>query len=156
MTFSIRDEKDTSESGPVVKVVYMGSVPSTFGDGVVAIVTGDLEEDGTIAADEMITKCPSKYESATGAMPVADLSEGQAMQSVKLTGFVKPGSIAPPGGAERFVLTEKADGSGKSVSVTYDGALPAGMTDGSEIVTSGELKADATFIAKEVSLSAKK
>ena len=51
-------------------------MPATFGDGVVAIVTGKLDDDGTITATDMITKCPSKYESATGATPVADLIAG--------------------------------------------------------------------------------
>lgn len=153
MTFTIRDEKDESQTGPLVKVVYQGSVPSTFGDGVVAIVTGELDQDGTIAADEMITKCPSKYESAEGAMPIADVTQGQALEKVKLAGVVKAGTIVPPGGTERFVLAEKADGSGKTVSVSYEGALPAGMADGSQVIVSGELKADGTFIATEVSLS---
>jgi cytochrome c-type biogenesis protein CcmE len=153
MTFTIRDEKDASQDGPVVKVVYMGSVPATFGDGVVAIVTGEVDEDGSITADEMITKCPSKYESATGAMPVGDLNEGQALQNVKLTGFVKPGSVAPPGGSERFILAENSDGTGKAVSVSYDGAIPEGMSDGSQLVITGELKTDAIFVAEEVALS---
>ena len=66
MTFAIRDEADSSGSGPTLKVVYTGAAPSTFGDGVVAIVTGTMEDGTTLKATEMITKCPSKYESATG------------------------------------------------------------------------------------------
>lgn len=154
MRFTIRDEKDQSGKGPVVKVVYEGSVPSTFGDGVVAIVTGELGDDNTISADEMITKCPSKYQSAKGAMPVADLQDGQTMKALTVTGYVKPGTIAAPGGAERFVATAKADGTGKSVSVVFEGALPSGMKDGSQVVMKGDLKADGTFTATEVSIAA--
>lgn len=155
MTFVIRDEEDKTESGKTVKVVYNGPVPSTFGDGVVAIVTGDLTEDKTIQADDMITKCPSKYESAKGAMPVATIKKGQALETVKITGYVKPGSIVPPGGALRFVIAGAEDGSGNSLDVKWDGALPEGMTDGTEVVLTGELHADGTFTAAEVALPEK-
>lgn len=153
MTFTIRDEEDQKESGPTVKVVYNGSVPSTFGDGVVAIVTGELDKDGTIQADEMITKCPSKYESAEGAMPVGDIQPNQKAESIKITGLVANGSIAAPGGDKRFIVAEKADGSGKTVSVVWDGALPEGMVDGSSVVLTGKLVGDGTFVASEVALS---
>lgn len=153
MTFVIRDEKDKAGSGPTVKVVYIGSVPSTFGDGVVAIVTGELGSDGTINADEMITKCPSKYESAEGAMPVADVTDGQKAKNIKLTGIVANDSIVAPGGDKRFVVAEKADGSGKSLAIAWDGALPEGMVGGSAVVLTGELVGDGTFVATDVALS---
>ncbi len=155
MTFVIRDEKDTESKGDTVKVVYKGSVPSTFGDGVVAIVTGDLDKGGTVQADEMITKCPSKYQSAAGAMPVSQIQDGQALEKVSVTGFVKPGTIVAPGSAERFVMAANKDGSGKTVAVSWDGALPSGMTDGSELVVTGELNADGTFTATAVSIATK-
>lgn len=155
MTFQIRDEKDSDGTGEVVKVVYNGAVPSTFGDGVVAIVTGELGADKTINADDMITKCPSKYESAKGAMPVSDITDGQALETVKITGFVKPGTIVPPGSAERFVVAATEDGSGNMVSVKWDGALPQGMTDGSAVVLTGELHSDGTFTATDVALPSK-
>lgn len=153
MTFEIRDEADTAGTGPTVKVVYNGSVPSTFGDGVVAIVKGELGEDMTINADEMITKCPSKYESAEGAMPVADITDGQALEKVKITGLVVNDSVVPPGAGTRFEVAEKADGSGRRVAIQWDGALPEGMTGGSSVVLTGELKSDGAFVATEVALS---
>lgn len=154
MRFVIKGEKDTTDSGPTVKVVYYGSVPSTFGDGVTAIVTGKLSSDNTIEADEMITKCPSKYESATGALPVSDLvGKGESMVGtpVKATGYVKTGTIVAPGGAERFVVMNEKD-AGDEVSVTYEGALPSGMTDGSKVILTGSLQEDGTFLATDVSL----
>lgn len=154
MTFSIRDEKDTAGTGAVIKVVYNGAVPSTFGDGVTAIVTGNLNKSGTIEAGEMITKCPSKYESATGAMPVGDLiGKGQTMvgKTVRTVGFVKTGTIAAPGGEARFVVTSDAGG-GKEIKVVFDGALPAGMNDGSKIVMSGAIEADGRFVATSVAM----
>jgi cytochrome c-type biogenesis protein CcmE len=155
MTFSIRDEADEAGSGPVVKVVYNGSVPSTFGDGVVAIVTGELGGDGTVAADEMITKCPSKYESVEGAIPLSDLvGKGESMvgKTVKVSAYVKAGSVQAPGGAARFIATAEATG-GDEVPVAWEGALPEGFADGSAIVLQGAIEADGTFVATDVALS---
>jgi len=156
MSFAIMAEDDETGDGPTIKVVYNGGVPSTFGDGVVAIVTGELGDDGTITSSDMITKCPSKYESKTGAVPVADLvGKGSSMEgkTVKISGFIKAGTIVPPGGTERFIVAEKADGSGEGVSVVYEGALPEGMDDGSEVVVTGALEADGKFVATDVALS---
>lgn len=61
MKFLIRDtESETSET---VLVSYSGAIPSTFGDGIEVLVTGEYR-NGTITTEEMITKCPSKYESS--------------------------------------------------------------------------------------------
>lgn len=154
MSFTIKGEEDTTDAGPTVKVVYNGAVPSTFGDGVTAIVTGTLSADGVIEADEMITKCPSKYESATGAMPISDLTgKGESMvgTTVKATGYIKAGTIVPPGGTQRFIVTNDATG-GAEVPVAYEGALPDGMTDGSKVVLTGAIEADGNFVATNVSL----
>ena len=158
MTFVIRDENDADDNGPSVKVIYNGSVPATFGDGVVAIVTGDLGADKTIAADEMITTCPSKYESAEGAMPLTDLvGQGDTMvgKTVKTSAFVKAGTIAPPGGDARFIATATAAG-GEEIPVAYEGALPSGMTDGSAVVITGALEDDGVFVATQVALEGEK
>lgn len=147
MRFVIRDENDKEGTGETLKVVYNGPVPSTFGDGVTAIVTGPLLEDGTIEAQEMITKCPSKYESAEGAAAIDALQVGKPMRT---TGFVKAGTIAPPGGV-RFVVMNDETG-GKEVEVIWEGALPEGMADGSKVVMTGSLEADGKFVASEVAL----
>ena len=60
MEVEIREEG--TDDGPVIAVRYNGGVPSTFGDGVVAIIKGTVTADGIIESDDMITKCPSKYE----------------------------------------------------------------------------------------------
>jgi len=154
MTFDIRDEEDSEGTGPTVTVVYNGSMPSTFGDGVVAIVTGELDGSKTIAADEMITKCPSKYESASGALPLADLvSSGESMvgKTVKVAALVKAGSITAPGSGARFVAVSEAGD--VEVPVVWEGALPEGMTDGSAVVLSGAIEADGNFVATDVALS---
>jgi len=155
MQFVIRGENDSAGTGPTLKVIYTGTVPATFGDGVVAIVTGKLDENGTVTAGDMITKCPSKYESATGATPVADLTAaGASMEGkpVRVTGFVKPGSmVAVSTSGDRFILVESADGTGKSVGVNFTGVLPDGIKDGSQVVLGGALESG-TFVATSVAL----
>ena len=155
MRFTIRDETDKAGTGPSIRVIYSGSVPSTFGDGVVAIVTGELQSGGTINANEMITKCPSKYESAQGALPVADLvGKGTTMtgKTVRMTGFIKPASIGSASATPRFIVAEKIDGTGASLPVAYGGVLPAGMKDGSQVVLTGALEKDGTFVATNLAL----
>jgi cytochrome c-type biogenesis protein CcmE len=154
MRFAIREEGDESASGPTIKVVYNGTVPSTFGDGVVAIVTGELSQDGTIDSNDMITKCPSKYQSATGALTVESLTGGDdlAGKSIKVTGYVT-GEILPPGGDVRFVIANTADSGDKTLSVFYDGAIPQGMEAGSQVVLGGSLDENGTFDAVSVAIS---
>jgi cytochrome c-type biogenesis protein CcmE len=154
MEFAIKAENNSQ--GGVINVTYSGSAPNTFGDGVVAIVTGTLEPGGKIASSDMITKCPSKYESATGAMTVANLiaDKGVGITFTKVTGYVVPDSLVAPGAGERFKISDAPDGSGQTVSVTYAGAVPAGMTSGKKIVVSGKPRPDGTFAATEVAVDA--
>jgi cytochrome c-type biogenesis protein CcmE len=155
MKFTIRDETDKTGTGPSLKVVYSGNVPSAFGDGVVAIVTGTLDPGGVVTATEMITKCPSKYESAVGATPVQDLmGKGSSLvgKPVKTVGFVKPGSISSASSGDRFIVAQNPDGSGVTVAVVYTAVLPDGMKDGSKVVLGGELDANGKFVATSVAL----
>lgn len=154
MRFTIRDE--SAQGGPTIDVVYNGGVPSTFGDGVVAIITGELDADKTITSDNMITKCPSKYESATGALTVSSLLsqvEEVTGKPVDITGYIVAGSVQPPGGTARFAIVGNKDGSGDVVPVFYEGALPANMDDGTQVVIGGALGEDGVFAATSVALS---
>jgi cytochrome c-type biogenesis protein CcmE len=45
-----------------VTVRYMGVVPDTFKDDAEVIVTGTLGSDGVFQANDLLAKCPSKYE----------------------------------------------------------------------------------------------
>lgn len=67
----VRDEKtqvvrftivDSSESMPVV---YSGVVPDIFGAGVQVVVEGKLNSQGVFQAQNLLAKCPSKFQSAT-------------------------------------------------------------------------------------------
>ncbi|MBI5512562.1 MAG: cytochrome c maturation protein CcmE [Deltaproteobacteria bacterium] len=46
-------------------VYYQGIVPDTFRDCAGVTVRGVLQPDGTFNAEEIVAKCPSKYEAAT-------------------------------------------------------------------------------------------
>ena len=74
-------------------------------------------------------------------------------KGLQTTGYVKPGSLGPASAAQRFVLAEKADGSGKSVAIKYSGALPETVKDGVQVVVSGTLESDQVFDATAVALS---
>ena len=151
LTFSIYDpDEGTSVQ---LKVSYEGGVSATFGNGVTAICTGTIDEDGTLVATELVTQCPSKYESATDALSVSSLLEyGDTVydKTLKVTGIVKEGTLTAAGTGERLVLLD-AD-TGDELSIAYDGALSDEITDGSVLVIAGSLGSDLTFNATDVAL----
>ncbi|MBN2547804.1 MAG: cytochrome c maturation protein CcmE [Anaerolineales bacterium] len=51
-------------SRPRLKVVYNGPKPDLLRDEAQAIMTGKLGEDGVFYAEELLLKCPTKYEEA--------------------------------------------------------------------------------------------
>ncbi len=51
-------------SRPRVKVVYNGPKPDLLRDEAQAIMTGHLGADGVFYADELLLKCPTRYEEA--------------------------------------------------------------------------------------------
>jgi cytochrome c-type biogenesis protein CcmE len=56
-----------------VEVTYAGQMPNTFGEGVDVVVIGTYAAAaGVISAEELQTKCPSKYEGK--ASPAAETS----------------------------------------------------------------------------------
>jgi cytochrome c-type biogenesis protein CcmE len=150
MVFKIREQGSTT--GPEVKVVYNGSAPNTFGSDTIAILTGTVTKQGEIDANEMLTKCPSKYETKSDAATVEQLLAAPGDTPIRVTGFLVPGSLKDASSAERFVLAGAADGSGKSVPVTFSGTMPDGTKDGTELVVFGKLESG-TFVATDVSVA---
>ncbi len=57
--FAIRGE--TAETIPVV---YAGTVPDIFREGIQVVVEGRMVADGTFEAETLLAKCPSKYQEA--------------------------------------------------------------------------------------------
>jgi cytochrome c-type biogenesis protein CcmE len=150
MKFRIRSEGKTS--GPELSVVYSGAAPNTFGNDTVAIVTGTLEQGGLMKADDMITKCPSKYSSGTGAVSVPDLLKLEAKgEPVRVVGYLKTGTLKLESAAkERFFLSESATG-GAEIGVQFAGAMPDGTKDGVQLVVVGKYVSKTLIVASEVS-----
>lgn len=62
--------EDLTGRPTTVRVDYAGQMPSTFAAGVQVVVTGRYaSSDGTIAADQLETKCPSKYQGKASPLP---------------------------------------------------------------------------------------
>ncbi len=51
-------------SQPRLKVVYTGVMPDLMRDEAQAIVTGRMDADGVFHAEELLLKCPTRYEEA--------------------------------------------------------------------------------------------
>jgi cytochrome c-type biogenesis protein CcmE len=149
LTFTIFDPEVPASK--TLDVVYEGAVSATFGNGIVAICTGRIDDTGVLRATEMVTKCPSKYESAEGAVTAEYLEErGEQLvgQELKLAGYVKAGTLVAAGGPQRFVIYSQ----GGEVSVAFDDALPNEVKEESSVVVSGTLDVNGVFQATEVAL----
>lgn len=150
--FEIEDGDDPDAGR--LRVVWNEVVPGSFGDGTTATITGVLEEGGSIEAKYLVTKCPSKYESATGALTVNDaLSRRGELAGVtlKITGFVVDGSIAGAGTTPRFQIADDAAGA-NALDVAWGGGLSDEFVDGAKVVITGSLEADGVFQCTEVAL----
>jgi len=146
LDFDVADENDSSQT---MHVTYSGAVPSTFGNGVVAISTGTMNDDGSLAATELLTKCPSKYESAEGALTVKSLlNYGSTIydSTTSVAGYLKTGTLVAAGQGDRFTLYSD----GAEVGVVFDDALPDTITDESSLVVTGHLSSDGKFYADSV------
>ncbi len=154
LTFSIYDPEGSESQQLVVR--YSGAASSTFGNEVTAICTGKVGEDGVLVASEMVTKCPSKYESAEAALTVAQLKgygEDVVGTIVKVAGPIKPGTLLPAGEDIRFVIADTSDES-ISLSVQFDGGLSDEVAEGSTVILTGSMTADGKFAATDVALEA--
>ena len=151
LTFAIYDPNGNPANH--LRVVFEGAVSATFGNDVTAICTGKIGEDGVLYASELVTKCPSKYESATDALSVSKLLDyGSAIfdTPVRVTGIVKAGTLRPAGGDYRFVLVDTV--TKEEVPVRFSNALPENIVEGAQIVVTGSLESDMSFAATSVAL----
>jgi cytochrome c-type biogenesis protein CcmE len=151
LSFDVYDPD--GDANDILHIVYNGSASSTFGNGVQAICTGTLSDDGTtLNCTELETKCPSKYENATEALTVSRLLEyGDSVvdKTVKVTGTIKAGTLADATSDVRFVVVDTDDTS-VEMSVHFDGGIPEGVGEGTEVVLTGSLADDGTFTATDV------
>lgn len=159
LTFSLCDESASIADAvagkvDVLRVSYDKGVSSTFGNGISAICTGKIGEDGTLVATELVTKCPSKYESASEALSVDDLlGYGSQMvgKTVKLEGKVTQTGVDTVQDAVRFTLGSSQN-SNQTIPVQFEGALPEEAGAGSSLVAQGALDEDGKFHATSVAL----
>ncbi len=63
LEFAVFNEEDPSV--PSLSVVYYGVVPGNF-DQATSVVLKGKAEDGVFVADQMLVKCPSKYQGEDG------------------------------------------------------------------------------------------
>lgn len=72
-----------AESGGVIHASYTGVVPDTFQAEAEVVLHGRLADDGSFTADNVIAKCPSKYE-AKGSGPNLDTKPAGGADSAGL------------------------------------------------------------------------
>ncbi|OUO20095.1 cytochrome c maturation protein CcmE [Collinsella sp. An307] len=149
--FEIQPEEGSAAASgqETLTVRYDGALPATFGTGVVAICTGTVESDNTLTATELVTKCPSKYESAEGSLTVKgllDQAESMTGETTKVCGYVR-GEVLPVDAAEGYRFTLESQGA--AINVIWDGGIDEAVTDGTALVVSGALNADGTFTASD-------
>ena len=153
LTFSIYDPDGTTDA--VVKVSYDGGAAATFGNDVTAICTGKMGEDGVLVASELVTKCPSKYESSMEALGVSQMinyGDKVLNKTVKVMGTIKPGSQNPAGQGDRFVLVDAEDPN-VTIAVLCDEALSTEtVADDAKVVLTGNMLDNGKFAATNVAL----
>lgn len=140
--------KDADKAEPTLAVTYPGAVPSGFGSKTNATVTGSLNAKGEFEATEMMTTCPSKYESQKPLAVDELLAQRAALTNttVRLAGFVVS---APENG--RFTIGSAAAGGGATLEVVYAGQVE-GLVEGASVETAGQLGSDGTFKATGVTV----
>lgn len=149
VTFDIAPEDESGAPNPSVRlrVGYEGALPATFGAGVVAICTGDVDNPPFLNCTEMVTKCPSKYESAEGSLTVKgllDQADAMLFEDTKVCGYVE-GDVNDASSAIRFTIESQ----GATLNVVYNGGLDEQIADGVAVVVSGHLDSDGNFVATE-------
>ena len=153
LTFKIYDPDADPTASQLLDVFYDGGVSATFGNEVTAICTGKKDENGVLNCSELVTKCPSKYESGVDALSVASLigyGERVIDKPVLVVGVVKEGTLAGVDAPERFIIVD-AD-LNYELPVKFTGALSDDVTEGSSVVLTGAIDADGAFVATDVAL----
>jgi cytochrome c-type biogenesis protein CcmE len=53
---------EITDGQSILDVSYSGATPQNFMDGIEVVLAGSLIDEDTFEANEILTKCPSKYE----------------------------------------------------------------------------------------------
>lgn len=84
LEFAVYDpEAADPHSGKRIEVLYYGVVPGNFDQATSVVLKGSPGEEGKFVADQMLVKCPSKYQGEGGEYQDMDkhneaVDEGQA------------------------------------------------------------------------------
>jgi len=65
-------EFKVAEKGKSIRVTYNKAMPDTFDENMEVVVSGKVNDEMVVVADEVLVKCPSRYE---GAPPTATQKE---------------------------------------------------------------------------------
>ena len=60
---------DITDEGQRLSVVFQGSLPQNFDQSTQVVVIGSVTGDGYIESDQLLVKCPTKYESTEEEAP---------------------------------------------------------------------------------------
>ena len=67
LEFAVYDAEAVDEAAATrLPVVYYGVVPGNFDQATSVVLKGKMGEQGAFVADQMLVKCPSKYQGETG------------------------------------------------------------------------------------------
>lgn len=153
LRFAIFDPEGSDSQQLLVE--FQGGISATFGNQVTAICTGRINDLGVLECTDLVTKCPSKYETASDALTISQLlGYGSVIEGkpLKIIGSVKPGSLGTIEASQRLILLDQA--SGAELPVCFDGALAEAIGDGTVLVITGALNQDGQFVATDIALSA--
>ena len=79
LEFAIYDtEAEEANAGPRLDVVYYGVVPGNFDQATSVVLKGMADSTGMFVADQMLVKCPSKYQGEGGEYQDPSLHEDEA------------------------------------------------------------------------------
>lgn len=153
--FTITGEQGQADISTPLAVIYEGPMPATFGNGVVALCTGRMDQQ-VLNCSQLITKCPSKYESAQGALTVDQLraSSERSADELKVAGTIVPGSLQTTTQGTQTLVRFDIESEGASVTVVYAGEVSKEFADGTAVVIRGVLRDDQTFEARDVAIDA--
>ena len=158
LTFDIYDSEADPDATVTLPVRYDGGVSATFGNDVTAICTGRMGADGVLECSELVTQCPSRYESDEDALSIADLLDyGEKIidKPVKVRGKIAANTLVGVDSDIRFSITDEAQSGGSDptlLRVRYDGGLSEETVVGSLVVLTGSLAEDGAFVATNVAL----
>lgn len=153
LTFSVYDAQADPQAATRLNVRYEGGASATFGNDVTAICTGKKDGSGVLVCSELVTKCPSKYESGADALSVTgllDYGDKIVGKTVKVEGVVKSGTLDSVNADLRFAIT--GGSSAAELPVRFTGALSDETVEGAHVVLTGAVRADGVFEATNVAL----